>query len=52
MGLMHLNGLGAVRDCGVATALLKRVCEKGAFVTRNLQKVKKKKYKRYKRKTR
>ncbi|PFH32630.1 Sel1 repeat-containing protein [Besnoitia besnoiti] len=38
LGLMHLNGLGAVRDCAVASSLLKRVCEKGGYVTKNLQK--------------
>ncbi|KEP64387.1 UNVERIFIED_CONTAM: Sel1 repeat-containing protein [Hammondia hammondi] len=38
LGLMHLNGLGAVRDCSVAASLLKRVCEKGGFVTKHLQK--------------
>ena len=34
---MHLNGVGTVRDCSIATSLLKRVSERGAWVSSRLQ---------------
>jgi len=37
LAIMHLNGIGTVRDCQVAVELLKRVCERGDWVSRKLQ---------------
>lgn len=37
LAVMHLNGIGAVRNCKLAVDLLKRVCERGSWVSRKLQ---------------
>jgi len=34
---MHLNGIGTDRNCRTAVELLKRVCERGTWVSRQLQ---------------
>jgi TPR repeat protein len=33
---MHLNGVGTVRDCDIAVNLLKKVCERGEWVSSKL----------------
>ncbi|CAE7234675.1 SECA1 [Symbiodinium sp. CCMP2592] len=37
LAVMHLNGIGAVRNCKMAVELLKRVCERGAWVSGKLR---------------
>ncbi|CEL93954.1 unnamed protein product [Vitrella brassicaformis CCMP3155] len=37
LAVMYLNGLGTVRDCSMAVTLLKKVCERGEWVTKALQ---------------
>merc|ERR1719440_2428028 len=37
LAVMHLNGVGTVRNCKIAVDLLKRVCERGSWVSRKLQ---------------
>eukprot|EP00747_Dinoflagellata_sp_TGD_P001835 gnl/TRDRNA2_/TRDRNA2_102512_c2_seq1.p1 gnl/TRDRNA2_/TRDRNA2_102512_c2~~gnl/TRDRNA2_/TRDRNA2_102512_c2_seq1.p1 ORF type:complete len:559 (-),score=120.24 gnl/TRDRNA2_/TRDRNA2_102512_c2_seq1:52-1545(-) len=37
LAVMHLNGIGTVRNCWIAVDLLKRVCERGSWVSRKLQ---------------
>merc|ERR1719498_717603 len=37
LAVMHLNGVGAMRDCDMAVNLLKRVAERGEWVTDRLQ---------------
>eukprot|EP00392_Amoebophrya_sp_AT5.2_P001253 g1255.t1 len=37
LAIMHLNGVGTVRDCSIAVNLLKRVCERGSWVSSRLQ---------------
>mmetsp|Transcript_39351 Transcript_39351/g.113919 ORF Transcript_39351/g.113919 Transcript_39351/m.113919 type:complete len:773 (-) Transcript_39351:4-2322(-) len=37
LAIMHLNGIGTVRNCKLAVDLLKRVCERGAWVSEKLQ---------------
>lgn len=36
LAVMHLNGIGTVRDCDIAVNLLKKVCERGEWVTGKL----------------
>lgn len=36
LALMHLNGIGSIRDCKLAVELLKKVCERGPWVTDQL----------------
>lgn len=36
LALMHLNGVGTVRDCDIAVDLLKKVCERGDWVSSKL----------------
>eukprot|EP00928_Gymnodinium_smaydae_P013545 TRINITY_DN14937_c0_g4_i2.p1 TRINITY_DN14937_c0_g4~~TRINITY_DN14937_c0_g4_i2.p1 ORF type:complete len:508 (-),score=87.08 TRINITY_DN14937_c0_g4_i2:982-2505(-) len=36
LAVMHLNGVGTVRDCDIAVNLLKKVCERGPWVSRQL----------------
>jgi len=33
LAVMHLNGIGTVRDCDIAVNLLKKVCERGEWVS-------------------
>jgi TPR repeat protein len=40
MGIVHLNGIGTVRDCSLATKLFRRVALKHSWVVKRLQKVK------------
>jgi len=37
LAVMHLNGVGTVRNCKIAVDLLKRVCERGSWVSQKLQ---------------
>jgi len=37
LAIMHLNGIGTVRNCKMAVELLKRVCERGGWVAQKLQ---------------
>lgn len=37
LAVMHLNGVGTIRDCRIAVDLLKRVCERGEWTSRQLQ---------------
>lgn len=37
LAVMHLNGIGTVRNCKLAVDLLKRVCERGSWVTEKLR---------------
>lgn len=37
LAVMHLNGIGTMRNCKIAVDLLKRVCERGTWVARSLQ---------------
>lgn len=37
LAVMHLNGVGTVRNCKLAVDLLKRVCERGSWVSQKLQ---------------
>lgn len=37
LAVMHLNGVGTMRNCKIAVDLLKRVCERGAWVSQKLQ---------------
>ncbi|CAE6926564.1 SEL1L [Symbiodinium natans] len=37
LAVMHLNGIGAVRNCKMAVELLKRVCERGSWVSGKLR---------------
>merc|ERR1740121_1488246 len=36
LAVMHLNGIGTVRDCDIAVNLLKKVCERGEWVSGKL----------------
>lgn len=36
LAVMHLNGIGTVRDCDIAVNLLKKVCERGEWVSSKL----------------
>lgn len=36
LAVMHLNGIGTVRNCDIAVNLLKKVCERGEWVTSKL----------------
>lgn len=36
LAVMHLNGIGTVRDCNIAVNLLKKVCERGEWVSSKL----------------
>merc|ERR1712190_617091 len=36
LAVMHLNGIGTVRDCDIAVNLLKKVCERGDWVSSKL----------------
>eukprot|EP00913_Durusdinium_trenchii_P000312 g285.t1 len=36
LAVMHLNGIGTVRNCKMAVELLKRVCERGSWVSNKL----------------
>eukprot|EP00440_Ansanella_granifera_P015756 gb/GFBE01017113.1/.p1 GENE.gb/GFBE01017113.1/~~gb/GFBE01017113.1/.p1 ORF type:complete len:786 (+),score=154.08 gb/GFBE01017113.1/:1-2358(+) len=36
LAIMHLNGIGTVRDCDIAVKLLKKVCERGDWVSSKL----------------
>lgn len=36
LAVMHLNGIGTVRDCDIAVELLKKVCERGEWVSSKL----------------
>lgn len=36
LAVMHLNGVGTVRDCDIAVNLLKKVCERGEWVSSKL----------------
>lgn len=36
LAVMHLNGVGTVRDCDIAVNLLKKVCERGEWVSGQL----------------
>ncbi|CAE7157117.1 SEL1L [Symbiodinium pilosum] len=36
LAVMHLNGIGTVRDCDIAVKLLKKVCERGEWVSSKL----------------
>lgn len=36
LAVMHLNGIGTVRDCDIAVNLLKKVCERGEWVSAKL----------------
>jgi len=36
LAVMHLNGIGTVRDCDIAVTLLKKVCERGGWVSSKL----------------
>ena len=37
LAIMHLNGVGTIRDCNIAIDLLKRICERGSWVANRLQ---------------
>jgi TPR repeat protein len=37
LAVMHLNGVGTMRNCKIAVDLLKRVCERGSWVSQKLQ---------------
>ena len=37
LAVMHLNGVGTIRDCSIAVNLLKKVCERGEWVSERLQ---------------
>ena len=37
LAVMHLNGVGTIRDCDIAVNLLKKVCERGGWVNQRLQ---------------
>lgn len=37
LAVMHLNGVGTIRNCQIAVDLLKRVCERGSWVSQKLQ---------------
>jgi len=37
LAVMHLNGIGTVRNCKIAVDLLKKVCERGSWVSQKLQ---------------
>merc|ERR1712125_8668 len=37
LAIMYLNGVGTMRNCKIAVDLLKRVCERGSWVSRKLQ---------------
>mmetsp|Transcript_77753 Transcript_77753/g.172166 ORF Transcript_77753/g.172166 Transcript_77753/m.172166 type:complete len:720 (-) Transcript_77753:49-2208(-) len=36
LAVMHLNGIGTARDCDIAVNLLKKVCERGEWVSSKL----------------
>lgn len=36
LAVMHLNGIGTMRDCDIAVNLLKKVCERGEWVSGKL----------------
>ncbi|CAJ1368288.1 unnamed protein product [Effrenium voratum] len=36
LAVMHLNGIGTVRDCDIAVNLLKKVCERGEWLSSKL----------------
>lgn len=36
LAVMHLNGIGTIRDCSIAVNLLKKVCERGDWVSAKL----------------
>eukprot|EP00929_Paragymnodinium_shiwhaense_P077852 TRINITY_DN4018_c0_g2_i1.p1 TRINITY_DN4018_c0_g2~~TRINITY_DN4018_c0_g2_i1.p1 ORF type:complete len:758 (-),score=174.75 TRINITY_DN4018_c0_g2_i1:89-2362(-) len=36
LAVMHLNGIGVLRDCDIAVNLLKKVCERGEWVSTKL----------------
>lgn len=36
LAVMHLNGIGTIRDCDIAVNLLKKVCERGEYVSGKL----------------
>mmetsp|Transcript_88273 Transcript_88273/g.248548 ORF Transcript_88273/g.248548 Transcript_88273/m.248548 type:complete len:752 (-) Transcript_88273:241-2496(-) len=36
LAVMHLNGIGVMRDCDIAVNLLKKVCERGEWVSTKL----------------
>mmetsp|Transcript_96161 Transcript_96161/g.276251 ORF Transcript_96161/g.276251 Transcript_96161/m.276251 type:complete len:717 (-) Transcript_96161:43-2193(-) len=36
LAVMHLNGIGTIRDCDIAVNLLKKVCERGEWVSSKL----------------
>jgi TPR repeat protein len=36
LAVMHLNGVGTMRNCKIAVELLKRVCERGSWVSQKL----------------
>mmetsp|Transcript_136326 Transcript_136326/g.271906 ORF Transcript_136326/g.271906 Transcript_136326/m.271906 type:complete len:699 (+) Transcript_136326:78-2174(+) len=37
LAVMHLNGVGTVKNCKIAVDLLKRVCERSSWVSQKLQ---------------
>lgn len=37
LAIMHLNGVGTMRNCKIAVELLKRVCERGSWVSLKLR---------------
>lgn len=37
LAVIHLNGVGTIRDCEIAVNLLKKVCERGGWVSSKLQ---------------